>query len=83
MALQIANQRVVEKVDQLARKEGLSKTAAVERAVDHLLREIGGSSVTSERLLALLEQIDRIPDREDAFDPVEWDRHGLLAGYGP
>jgi antitoxin VapB len=28
-------------------------------------------------MAAILEQIDRVPDRPDAFDPVEWDYHGL------
>ncbi|WP_085954723.1 type II toxin-antitoxin system prevent-host-death family antitoxin [Lamprocystis purpurea] len=29
------------------------------------------------RLAALLAQIDLIPEREDAYDPVAWDEHGL------
>ena len=37
MALQIANPAVVRKVETLARLKGISKTAAVERAVDRLL----------------------------------------------
>jgi antitoxin VapB len=77
MALQIANPTVVRKVEQLARIAGLSKTAAVERAVDRLLRESGGTTGAAERMAALLEQLDRIPDRPDAFEPLEWDEHGL------
>ncbi len=30
-----------------------------------------------ERMAALLMQIDRIPDRVDAGDPLAWDEHGL------
>lgn len=30
-----------------------------------------------ERLAALLAQLDRIPDRPDAADPLPWDEHGL------
>ena len=77
MPLQIANPRVVRKVDQLARIAGLSKTAAVERAVDRLLSEAGGMTDGAERMAALLAQLDRIPDRPDAFDPLEWDEHGI------
>ena len=76
MALQIANPAVVTKVERLARTTGLSKTAVVERAVDRLIREtLGGSD--PGRLAALLAQIDRIPDRTDAFDPLPWDAHRL------
>lgn len=77
MALQIANPTVVRKVEQLASIAGLSKTAAVERAVDRLLSEVDNTTGTAERMAALLTQIDRIPDRVDAFDPLEWDEHGL------
>jgi hypothetical protein len=31
----------------------------------------------SDRMAALLAQLDRIPDREDAFDPLQWDEQGL------
>ena len=77
MALQIANPAVVSKVERLAKATGLSKTAAVERAVDRLLSESIGTSDCAERLAALLAQLDRIPERPDAFDPMEWDEHGL------
>ena len=30
-----------------------------------------------ERLAALLSQLDRIPDRPDAADPLPWDEQGL------
>jgi antitoxin VapB len=33
----------------------------------------------SARLAALLAQLDRIPDRPDAADPLPWDEHGLPA----
>lgn len=76
MALQIANPAVVAKVERLARATGLTKTALVERAVDRLAEEIGVSSGT-DRFEALLAQLDRIPDRADAFDPLGWDAQGL------
>ena len=77
MALQIANPVVVSKVEQLAKATGLSKTAAVERAVDRLISETTGTSDQAKRMVALLAQLDRIPERADAFDPMEWDEHGL------
>lgn len=76
MALQIANPVVVAKVERLARAAGLTKTAVVERAIDRLAGETQGTSDPG-RMAALLAQLDRVPDRSDAFDPLEWDAHGL------
>ena len=76
MALQIANPVVVAKVERLARALGLTKTAVVERAIDRLASEVPSASAT-RRMAAILEQIDRVPDRPDAFDPLEWDANGL------
>jgi antitoxin VapB len=78
MPLQIANPVVVDKVERLARATGLNETAAVERAVDRLLREAEGVQ-SAARLAALLEQFDRLPDRADARDPLSWDERGLPA----
>lgn len=81
MALQIANPVVVSKVERLARATGLTKTAAVERAVDRMADEMQGDTDIGDggRLEALLAQLDRIPDRADAFDPLQWDAGGLPA----
>lgn len=77
MALQIANPVVVGKVERLAKSTGLSKTAVVERALDRLIAETTGATDQMARMAALLAQLDRIPDRTDASDPLEWDEHGL------
>ena len=77
MALQIANPVVVGKVERLAKATGLSKTAVVEKALDRLISETSGASDTVERMAALLRQLDRIPERADAFNPLEWDEHGV------
>jgi antitoxin VapB len=77
MALQIANPSVVSKVERLAKATGLSKTAVVERAVDRLLSEAGAASGKAGHMTALLAQLDRIPERTDAYDPLQWDEHGL------
>jgi antitoxin VapB len=36
-----------------------------------------GPCESTERFAVLLAQIDRIPERPDACDPLEWDEHGL------
>ncbi|MCC6430446.1 MAG: type II toxin-antitoxin system VapB family antitoxin [Gemmatimonadaceae bacterium] len=77
MALQIANPVVVKKVELMAKRLGLSKTAVVERALDQLISASEGAEHQSERLDALLAQLDRIADRPDAFDPLQWDERGL------
>ena len=77
MALQIANPIVVGKVERLAKATGLSKTAAVERAVDRLMSETESAPTSASNAAALLDQLDRIPDRKDAFDPLTWDAQGL------
>ena len=79
MALQIANPSVVSKVERLARRTGLSKTAAVEQAVDRMLKDLAAPGAESARMAALLAQLDRIPDRPDATDPWPGDEHGLPA----
>jgi antitoxin VapB len=76
MTLQITNPVVVAKVERLARSLGLTKTAVVERAIDRLASEVPSGSSTG-RMAAILEQIDRVPDRPDAFDPLEWASNGL------
>src|SRR6266571_2318519 len=79
MALQIANPTVVRKIETLARATGLTKTAAVEKAVDRLLAEqnLGQTASVWDQFDAILAQIDQIPDLPTAFDPLEWDEHGL------
>ena len=79
MALQIANPAVVRKIETLARATGLSKTAAVEKAVDRLLAEqnLGQPVGVWQQFDAILAQIDQVPDLSRAFDPLDWDEHGL------
>jgi antitoxin VapB len=76
MALQIANATVVAKVERLARATGLTKTALVEKAIDRLASETDSVS-SSGRVAALLAQLDLVPDRDDAYDPLDWDANGL------
>jgi antitoxin VapB len=77
MALQIANPVVVAKVERLAKATGLTKTAVVERAIDRLAAETRGARDPSRRMATLLALLDQVPDRPDAFDPLQWDANGL------
>ncbi len=77
MALKIANPIDVDEVERVARATGLSKPATVERAEGQPLREASAPLKADVRMAALLVQLDRIPDRNDAFDPLCWDKHGL------
>lgn len=78
MALQIANPTVVDKVALLAKAMGLSKTAAVEKAVDRMLSEaLAVQPESSRQMSALVAQFDLVPDRPDAHDPLLWDDLGL------
>lgn len=76
MPLQIANPAVVAKVERLARETGWTKTAVVEKAVDRLASELK-SQPTAGRITAILAQLDRVPERADAHDPLLWDEQGL------
>jgi antitoxin VapB len=44
--------------------------------IGSLANEAQGASDPG-RMAALLAQLDRMPYREDAFDPLQWDEHGL------
>jgi antitoxin VapB len=78
MPIQIANPVVVAKIERLANETGLTKTAAVEKAVDTLLSDKDSRrDDLRRRVKALVAEIENIPDRADAFDPLEWDENGL------
>jgi antitoxin VapB len=75
MAIQIANPVVVAKIERLAAETGLSKTAAVDAMLARRPEQSRRDTVA--RFNAILAQLDRIPDRPDAFEALEWDEHGL------
>lgn len=79
MPIQIANPKVVAKIERLAAETGLSKTAAVEKAVDALLarRPEQSRQDAMARFDAILAQFDRLPREPAARDDLEWDEHGL------
>ncbi len=79
MPIQIANPAVVAKIEQLAAETGLSKTAAVEKAVDAMLsrRPDDVKRHTMDRFNAILAQFDRLPREPAEREAIEWDEHGL------
>jgi antitoxin VapB len=78
MPIQIANPAVVEKIEQLASEAGLTKTAAVEMAVDAALKEsTRRKEALRRRVYALLAEIDKLPRIENPLDPLQWDENGL------
>jgi antitoxin VapB len=79
MPIQIANPAVVAKIERLAAASGLTKTAAVEKAVDAMLaaRPPVTEPDAMGRLNAILAQLDRVPDQPGAMQVIEWDEHGL------
>jgi antitoxin VapB len=79
MALQIANPAVVDKIHELARVTGMTKTAAVEKAVDEMLKGTQGIDRTTERarMHSLLAQFDRTRPNPQAVEAITWDEFGL------
>jgi len=79
MSIQIANPAAVAKIERLAAATGLTKTPAVEKAVDALLSApaLGSRDASMARLSAILAQIDSIPDLPAPVEPIECDEHGL------
>jgi antitoxin VapB len=80
MALQIANAVVIEKINELAKITGLTKTAAVEKAVDELLRISGSKTEINQhkKMFALLAQFDRLDHNgSNAPTDITWDENGL------
>lgn len=77
MALQIANPTVVAKVERLAKVTGMSKTALVERAVDHLERHAAlPTQAHAQRLRKLVAQMDQLADIGQPC-VVTYDENGL------
>jgi antitoxin VapB len=80
MPIQIANPQVVEKIERLAKIIGAGKTATIEAAVDRMLAQSGAPAKPSDRwrgVEAAIEQLHRLPPRQDAYEAVEYDELGL------
>ncbi len=79
MPVQIANPTVVAKIERLAAELGLTKTAAVEKAVDAMLarRPENPGPDSMARFYAILAQFDRLPRESEPGEAIEWDENGL------
>ena len=87
MAVQIANPNVVRKIERLAATLNISKTGAVERALD----AFSGTLTVSDRkeskrldrerrkmaMLGILASCDRLPDAVPGKNDLDWDAYGL------
>lgn len=83
MSLNIKNPATVALADELARREGISKTAAIHRALSERLRRLGFGDGAEERLRAELrgirERVARLPELDGRSDEeiVGYDEHGI------
>jgi hypothetical protein len=81
MALQIANPEVVGKIVRLAGLIGLTELDAIESAVDRFLENVQAQQAqpqtTHSQMLAILAQVDHLPDLPNPINPLLWDTLGL------
>lgn len=83
MSLNIKNPATVALVDELARRQGISKTAAIHQALSERLHRLGFGDTGQDRLLAELrsirERVARLPEQDRRSDEeiVGYDEHGI------
>ncbi|HXZ17171.1 MAG TPA: type II toxin-antitoxin system VapB family antitoxin [Roseiarcus sp.] len=83
MSLNIKNPATVALAAELARREGVSKTAAIHEALSERLRRLGHGTSSQDRLLAELrairERVARLPELDSRSDEeiIGYDEHGL------
>jgi antitoxin VapB len=83
LSLNIKNPATVALADELARREGVSKTAAIHAALSERLRRLGQGGPAQDRLLAELrairERVARLPELDGRTDEeiIGYDEHGL------
>ncbi|NKC49858.1 type II toxin-antitoxin system VapB family antitoxin [Ochrobactrum anthropi ATCC 49188] len=82
MSLNIKNPATVALVDELARRQGISKTAAIHQALTERLHRLGHADVPKDRMLDELRAIRRgaqLPELEKRSDEdiVGFDEHGI------
>ena len=83
MALNIKNPATVALADELARRQGVSKTAAIHQALSERLHRMGYSDTAQERLLgelkAIRERVAQLPERDHRSDEdiIGYDEHGI------
>ena len=83
VSLNIKNPTTVALVDELARRRGISKTAAIHEALTERLHRLGYGSVAQERLLAdmrlIRERVASLPEIDSRSDEdiIGYDEHGI------
>lgn len=83
MSLNIKNPATVALVDELARRQGISKTAAIHQALTECLHRLGHGEIQKDRLLddlrAIRKRVARLPELEKRSDEdiVGFDEHGI------
>ncbi|MBB4277499.1 hypothetical protein SAMN02927900_05711 [Rhizobium mongolense subsp. loessense] len=83
MSLNIKNPATVALVDELARRLGISKTAAIHQALTERLHRMGYGDVAQERLLtemqAIRGRVSRLPELDSRSDEeiIGYDEHGI------
>ena len=83
MSLNIKNPATVALVDELARRQGISKTAAIHQALTEQLHRLGYDDVPKDRMLdelrAIRKRVARLPELETRTDEeiVGFDDQGI------
>jgi len=83
MTLNIKNPATVALADELARRQGITKTAAIHQALSERLHRLGYSDTAQERLLgelrAIRERVGRLPELDTRTDEeiVGYDEFGI------
>jgi antitoxin VapB len=83
VSLNIKNPATVALVDELARRQGISKTAAIHQALTERLHRLGHGEVPNDRMLddlrAIRRRIAQLPELEKRSDEdlVGFDEHGI------
>ena len=83
VSLNIKNPATVALADELARRQGISKTAAIHQALSERLHRLGFGDDAQERLLAELrgirERVARLPELDHRSDEeiIGYDEHGI------
>nr|WP_247750312.1 type II toxin-antitoxin system VapB family antitoxin [Rhizobium sp. 16-449-1b] len=81
--MNIKNPATVALVDELARRQGISKTAAIHQALTERLHRLGHADVPKDRMLdelrAIRKRIAQLPELEKRSDEdiVGFDEHGI------
>lgn len=83
VSLNIKNPATVALADELARRQGISKTAAIHQALSERLHRLGFGDTAQERLLmelqAIRDRVARLPELDNRSDEeiIGYDEHGI------